>query len=467
MHRSAAVFLAGMAAIVWIGCSSDVTTKPAGLRAAYASGSRLRVVVLDGGGGAESFDGFYDTELGEPCQFRTASDGELRCLPTPDTTLRHATFADATCATPVALLPSPACGPIVHDALVPVAGSCNAFEVRAIGAALGDAPVYRMNGSCTEVQPDPGRAPFALGAVAPPSAFVRATEQREDLGGGVSRRVFVGEDGSREIVGAAYTDLGSVCRDPGEGPYAGRCAPFSALGATGQFVDASCTTPAIVGAKDACWHDDYIVAVDPALGCLGELVGVWRRGPTVTGPFFYGSKGTCQQAGEQTYESAGEPLGPDAFPALTTKSLGVGGLSVSISSTMDGVALDSSGTFHDVKRGVLCDVYELVGAGLRCIPHNRAEASELFADAACTTPVVKFDASACTPSPPIVAVRPVGDACGGLAEVDAIGSAPGSTIYSKKDGACVAEPAGGASQFYPVGTPLDPASFPSVTRVTR
>jgi hypothetical protein len=76
------------------GGSGQVTVRQA------LSGSRLLTRVIVGDDGSEAFNGdWFDTQRGEACSFRTAADGQLRCLPR----LYPATLAytDPACTVPV------------------------------------------------------------------------------------------------------------------------------------------------------------------------------------------------------------------------------------------------------------------------------------------------------------------------------------------------------------------------------
>ena len=71
----------------------------AAAHAPWASGSRLRAKVLDGGGGARTFETWRDTELGVDCRFATAEDGQLRCVPDS----QDVSYLDPACTEPVML----------------------------------------------------------------------------------------------------------------------------------------------------------------------------------------------------------------------------------------------------------------------------------------------------------------------------------------------------------------------------
>lgn len=63
------------------------------------SGTRLKVQYVAGDDGSRQFWGFRDTMRNENCNFATAEDGVLRCLPTGDVPVRSSDFyADSACS---------------------------------------------------------------------------------------------------------------------------------------------------------------------------------------------------------------------------------------------------------------------------------------------------------------------------------------------------------------------------------
>src|SRR5438445_11879794 len=60
----------------------------------YASGTRLQARVFDGGNGAQSFIGWQDTQINEPCTYVRTSSDTWRCLPGAVTGLA---WLDAAC----------------------------------------------------------------------------------------------------------------------------------------------------------------------------------------------------------------------------------------------------------------------------------------------------------------------------------------------------------------------------------
>lgn len=81
----------------------------------YVDGARLKMAVLRADDGATSPHGWWDTDLGVPCTFQPASDGQTRCLPTTTHSLSRrlngiSFFADPTCLAPVGFQDENDCG---------------------------------------------------------------------------------------------------------------------------------------------------------------------------------------------------------------------------------------------------------------------------------------------------------------------------------------------------------------------
>ena len=71
---------------------------------------RLKPRYYDGGSAGCWFHNFYDSELKQPCNFSTASDGKERCLPNGAISVLQ-TFSDAACTVPAALSAVDDCTP--------------------------------------------------------------------------------------------------------------------------------------------------------------------------------------------------------------------------------------------------------------------------------------------------------------------------------------------------------------------
>jgi hypothetical protein len=166
------------------------------------SGSRLRAMFHDGGGGALVFRGWFDSELGVQCVFTRTRSGQMRCLPATHTVLR-----DSTCAMPVWSMPASltdcyatlpryvtamgmGIGGDVYELGEPYPG---AVRTTGMGICLGDVP--RGSGSY-----------YGAGVEVAPERFVAAAIRFAPVDGGpLLLRTTEGDDGSSE----AHLEVGS------------------------------------------------------------------------------------------------------------------------------------------------------------------------------------------------------------------------------------------------------------------
>jgi hypothetical protein len=163
------------------------------------SGSRVRAMFYDGGGGALLFRGWFDSELGIPCTFARTRNGQMRCLPSG----QPAVFFDSTCTAPVwgtECRTSPP--PAYVTAWVPGPASV----AYALGDPYTDAVRHNRNaGYCSDYVT--GSGPFGwswsyygVGAEIPSERFVAATILSVPIeDGNLVLRTAQGEDGSSEV----------------------------------------------------------------------------------------------------------------------------------------------------------------------------------------------------------------------------------------------------------------------------
>ena len=139
----------------------------------YQSGSRLKLKVLTTADGAKAFQGWYDTQLGLDCQFVTASDGQLRCLPI-GTAYVGSFYADGNCTTRLAYATCAGATPPAYAYATAAAGSscAAAYHVYAVAGAYSGTVWAGSPGACTMTTPPPGYSLFTVGGEAAASSFV-------------------------------------------------------------------------------------------------------------------------------------------------------------------------------------------------------------------------------------------------------------------------------------------------------
>jgi hypothetical protein len=170
------------------------------------SGSRLRAMFHDGGGGARLFRGWFDTELRIPCGFVRTRNGQMRCLPVPATAMRDSTCAMPVLATPRSQQACSATPPRYVTAFgiqgVPVSA---AYE---LGEPYAGAVRTSSLGICTDVVRSDWGTYYATGAEVPSERFVAATIRWLPLDGG--RRLLRTEeadDGSSRVTMESKDDF--------------------------------------------------------------------------------------------------------------------------------------------------------------------------------------------------------------------------------------------------------------------
>jgi hypothetical protein len=143
---------------------------------AFISGSRIHARTVAGEDGARGFLGWYDSQLQTECTWRTASDGQTRCLPVAMSTTF---FADAGCTQPIVEM-SCQMAPKYIEATTSQCGQ-PAPGIFAVGQPIADpASAFRLAGGACESTIALGNGFWfsSEGALAP-SGFVAATVMTE------------------------------------------------------------------------------------------------------------------------------------------------------------------------------------------------------------------------------------------------------------------------------------------------
>jgi len=463
----------------------------------YASGSRLRARVLDGGGEPVRFEGFVDTKLGVRCDFAVAQDGVVRCLPTGDWSTY---FADSACSQPL-IVAAPGCTalpPYVRMSSGP-APFCN-WEPRldagpdavlAPGSALGSVPsaLYATNGSsCGQATSPPAAgSTFYTAHVIGPGTFVAASESTDRRGARIGARVLLAEDGAAQVIGYFDEKDHAPCDVIQEsiGWWSDLCIPTTMAWAN-DWADAACTQ---VAAHIGHQCPKPTIAVDATFmgNCYSEpVMHTYAIGASL--PTAYENNGTGCSAlapdpnGEVYFATI--PIDPATLPAVGIEPIGSSALRTYFRTSPDGVPVLPAGLgvlpnsqgalFRDVARDADCWATKLADGSWRCVPSAYAQLSDprIFADAACTQEVVDAGdfSPPCPPTAPVVALRVGATSCGSdEAPVESIFSLgapmPGGTVYSMSQtgGPCVMTSAPSADRLYPLTGAIDPSTLPPIT----
>lgn len=277
-------------------------------RCVESSGSRLKKVVLDHGGDDADLVRFLDGEFADTeCQFRTAADGTLRCLPFQTSTAVFAgairVWTDAACSSAIGEVSyegTPASFVVFDFPSYSVCGG-NGTRYHQAGSRLpydGTQTVYERDqaGACVARTAYFNRSYYTLGPEIPATSFTFGLETWSTTGR-MQVRSIQGEDGSRSCDHQTFRDdeRDEVCAISVAEDGSQRCRPYAGLHGT-LYTDAACSAGITAAAQDtacAASNPSYLLGDAPACG-LGRAL--YQRGPKETGPFYY-MGGTCTPLG--------------------------------------------------------------------------------------------------------------------------------------------------------------------------
>jgi hypothetical protein len=151
------------------------------------SGTRLKVRYNAGADGSKSaLPLLHDSQLNVDCDFATAADGVLRCLPAG--AFPSYLFVDAACSQPLAYTYKAACPPpyFVSPTTAPPCGTPLQERVYALGPAFTGTSAYTLSGQACVADSaaaltsfEASYALYTVGAEVPPSSFVQGTLQTD------------------------------------------------------------------------------------------------------------------------------------------------------------------------------------------------------------------------------------------------------------------------------------------------
>jgi len=470
----------------------------------YASGSRLRARVLDGGGEPVRFEGFVDTKLGVRCDFAVAQDGVVRCLPTSDSSTY---FADSACSQPL-IVAAPGCaapppyvrlssGPATFCAWEPRLHA-GPDEVLAPSSPLGPVPgtLYSTNGSSCGPATSPPAASSTLytAHVIAPGTFVAASEATDPRGARIGARVVLAQDGAAEVIGYFDERAHAPCDVIQEsiGWWSDLCIPTTMAWAS-DWADAACTQVAAdIGHQ--CPKPTIAVNATFMGNCTTEpMIHTYAIGASLATAYAGNGTGGCSAVaadpnGELYFATAG-PIDPATLPAVSIEPIGSSALRTYFRTSPDGVPILPAGLgvlpnsqgalFRDVARDADCWATQLADGSWRCVPAAYVQLSDprIFADAACTQEVVDAGdfSPPCPPTAPVVAVRVGAASCnsdaGSVESVYALGAPMpgGGTVYSmaQTGGPCLATSVPSGDRVYPLTGTIEPSTLPPITERTE
>lgn len=408
----------------------QVTTGSGLSDVAFKSGTRLRAHVIDGGGDARSFEGWFDAALGMDCTSTLVAGQPNRCMPPR---VQSVVYVDAACTNAAAALPLEA-PPYVIE---PHSGSqtCDAYRAWKVGAETVAPTIYALGpgGVCAEVGVD---ASVRTLTPVPLDTFAELDVSNEHLLGTDWRQVENGPDGAFRVVTALESPNGAACEvfaRPTDGNRP--CLPSDRVRRRPEFSDGACGEPAIALGACEIAETQRIVDIDPD-PCAIEAATLHLAGEIV--PTVHTGEG-CVATGQR-----GRRLGPVVQPQFTTfvyQEPRYGTEVVMLRDAASAVPVRSDGKFlRSYENNIPCTVAR-TAAGTLCVPTFAAHA-HTFSDDACSVPVVKVLGQSCGLAPELAGE--MGDD-GGLVALRRVDAAYTGAIWSDASGACEQISEGGAN----------------------
>jgi hypothetical protein len=155
------------------------------------SGTRLRARYWTGSDGSRQFIGWRDTGRNEDCAVGTASDGQLRCLPTLSTGCSGTVatgmwagyvYSDASCTIPAVAVNAESASTVqyVTSGASDSSTGCTRYVTTVYSVGDRAASVYTLSGAtCSAYPMSSAYVAFNLGAEVAPSSLVAMTETVE------------------------------------------------------------------------------------------------------------------------------------------------------------------------------------------------------------------------------------------------------------------------------------------------
>jgi hypothetical protein len=431
------------------------------------SGTRIRRVVHDAGGGAVVPLHMHDLERDVACGFRRFVDGSYRCVPLYDDAV---SYSDAGCTQPIAFVydacsttrpryfsrgvATPACG---EDLQVQTYALSDRLAQNVSDHYYSRAP----DGDCVAVANERSEGKLyeveAVGA----EHWAEASVMTFPRGEAAAVEVYVSQDGARELRRVVDRANGWSCLPDGHEPD-GRCVPAEVAVAVDVFGDLACMEPAAA---------HYGCAPGAARGSQSDPcvpAPLFRLGAAYTSGRHSVLQGAqcvaMDNAFEQTVSRLGAAIARGELPAVEHQSQGTGALRALVP-TIAGGAVGPAVHFTDAA-GQRCAPWLFADGSYRCLPSTVRVARRYYADAACSDPELVFtgDASgACGGAAASHAAFEQSVDCVGaqLLSVHELGAAyTGAFVYGKWIGtdACVQASPGPAGAFR-VGAPIALGGF--------
>lgn len=458
MQRGATVRIACVATIsILVGaCGLDHAPPDSGppmLSEAFASGTRLKAM-YDAAGDTAELVGWFDATLGIECEVRRDARFGYRCLPAPV----YQRFADAGCTIAVADFANGQVPAYVSVALDHGCVGEQSREGYAVGPAISTTlyVVDPIAGCVVDTSPPPAAGTIHLLNVPPQTLFAAATISGFDASGGLVRIEAEFGDGASQWLGTVDAASGAECFHD---PMSGRCLAGDPAYDFGDYArGATCGTPIAYSVGGAeCEPARYVRVFEATQSgyrqslrsVAGQVVDADAK-----------QKVDCAPAEpRQRYWDLGAVVDPVTLPAMLPAMLpSTGRLHAAAWASAIGTAVAvRSGEWYD--GDTLCTPYKTI-AGVRCLPAGIGfGASQFYADANCTVPLIGIFASE---KPPLVAIT---SGVGGLVTmVRALDPEHGGQVSQLTGGLCEAVERDPTQRYFPIGPVRDLQSFVEIVK---
>jgi hypothetical protein len=416
-------------------------------------GSRLKTYRLESEA-ASVGSGWFDTRLGQRCNFGRDTQGQLRCYPSDRAIVTSVLYSDPACTAQVVVLPRTACAPPTF--LLREFGDVCPLGNRLFrrGADLPPAaPLFTTaaDGACVPAPaPAADRTAFAVGQEIPADDLVLAHLRRVPSAFRLAAVLMETDDGARSAFSLHDTAGGFDCGLAPATDGALRCLPLSPVTVASSFTDAACSQPAGAGGSPACGEIAHarraIAAACPA------RTAVFAGGPRA-GELFARSAAGCRPTTGVGY-TLGAELPPGTF-AAGAPGLHPGPGRLRMRLARSSVGAQRTGQMVDTQLQVDCAAQVAADGTTRCLPTDTADASNHFADAACSVRLGRRAAGACAATHAVVLQNAMCPVRRQILRLDAPHAGP--VFEGTPEGGCRA--AAGDASYFAVGPEIPPSEF--------
>ena len=427
-------------------------------------GSRLKTYRFEGEGSSVG-GGWFDTQLGQRCNFGRDTEGQLRCYPSDRAIVTSILHSDPACTVQAVVLPRTSCAPpaFLLREYPDVCPLGNRLFRRGMELPA-EAPLYTTgtDGTCVPAPARPAdRAAFPVGEEIPAGDLVLGRLRRAPSPFRLAAVMLETDDGARTAFALHDTAGGFDCGLAATTDGALRCLPLSPVAVSASsFTDAACAAPAGTGGSTACSDIAHARRAIPA-ACPAQ-VAVFAGGPRTTALFTRAAAG-CRSTSGAGY-TLGAELPPETFaaggPGLHP---GPGRLRMRLSRSA--VGAQRTGVMSDTKLGMDCAALVAADGTTRCLPTDTADASNHFADATCTTRIGRRTAGACAATHAVVLQNAT---CPVRRQILRLGAPhTGPVFEGAPDGSCRAAAASPDWSYFAIGQEILPLEFVELTAVLR